>query len=88
MKKVVLDGKNIADKASLHETLAMLLDLPEWYGKNLDALHDCLTSIKDETEIEVINKDALEEAIGRYSFSLMKVLKESAEENPNLKIVL
>ncbi|MBR5468358.1 MAG: barstar family protein [Firmicutes bacterium] len=87
MKKVILNGKNIADKASLHETLISLLDLPEWYGKNLDALHDCLTSIKDETEIQIINKDALEEAIGKYTFSLMKVLKESAEENPNLKII-
>ena len=87
MKKVILDGKNVSDKASLHDALISLLDLPEWYGKNLDALHDCLTSINEETEIEVINKDALEEAIGKYSFSLMKVLNESAEENTNLKII-
>ncbi|MBR7081998.1 MAG: barstar family protein [Oscillospiraceae bacterium] len=45
MKSFILYGGAIADRDELHETLAMGLGFPEYYGKNLDALHDCLADI-------------------------------------------
>ena len=48
--KVILDAGRIEEKGKSHEYLKEMLQLPEHYGKNLDALHDCLTEM-DKTEI-------------------------------------
>ena len=35
-----LDGEKITNRQTLHDTLSSSLDLPEWSGRNLDALYD------------------------------------------------
>ena len=47
MKRVELMASLLTDKDVLHDVLARELELPEWYGRNLDALHDCLTELRD-----------------------------------------
>ena len=47
MKRVELIASQLTDKEVLHDVLAEELQLPEWYGRNLDALHDCLTELTD-----------------------------------------
>ena len=47
MKQIILDGNVLADAAKVHDYLMEMLDFPEYYGKNLDALHDCLTDLED-----------------------------------------
>lgn len=42
MKKIVVDGKDFENKEGLHDALKDKLDFPDYYGKNLDALWDCL----------------------------------------------
>jgi RNAse (barnase) inhibitor barstar len=42
-----LDARSFADQELLHDELAFKLGLPGWYGRNLDALLDCLSSIGD-----------------------------------------
>lgn len=69
----------------LHDTLAETLDFPEWYGRNLDALHDCLTDIREETEIQIRNEKALAEHLGNYALVLKKVIRMSAKENDRIK---
>lgn len=48
---MLLDGKLI--KKEGHDYLMKALNLPDYYGKNLDALYDCLTEM--ECDIELIN---------------------------------
>ena len=43
MKRIIIDGAYVESMEKLHEMIAFSLDLPEWYGGNLDALYDCLT---------------------------------------------
>ena len=50
-----LDGNLIKEKG--HDYLMEMLDFPDYYGKNLDALYDCLCEIGVETEIILINGD-------------------------------
>ena len=52
MRKVVLDCAGL-DRMHLHEVFAKELNFPQWYGKNLDALYDCLTDIPEDTEVTV-----------------------------------
>ena len=50
MKQITLDGNILADAAQVHDYLEEVLNFPEYYGKNLDALYDCLTDL-NETEL-------------------------------------
>lgn len=65
-----LDGKLI--NQSGHDYLMKALDLPDYYGKNLDALYDCLTEI--ECEIELVNAGEVDEDI-------IETFKDAAAEN-------
>lgn len=43
-----VDGAKIADKAGLMDALASAFRFPAYFGKNWDALLDCLRSLPDE----------------------------------------
>ncbi|OWK46505.1 barstar family protein [Fimbriiglobus ruber] len=42
-----IDARRLTDAAGLHATLSEVLGFPAGYGKNLDALVDCLTHLDD-----------------------------------------
>lgn len=65
-----LDGELIKQRG--HDYLAEALDFPEYYGKNLDALYDCLTQI--DCEIVLINAGAVDKDI-------IDTFKDAAGEN-------
>lgn len=86
MNPILLKLTEIKSKEELHTLLAEKLNLPEHYGKNLDALHDCLTDIHEETEIIIRDLDALKDALGKYANSFERVLNDSSNENENLSV--
>jgi ribonuclease inhibitor len=88
MKKVTLDGSSITSQKDLHEHLAKELLFPEWYSKNLDALHDCLTDRPIETELVLHNSNDLLQTLGDYGKAFIRVVMLSAEENPRLHITV
>ena len=49
--RYVLDAARMETREDAHACLKAELNLPEYYGNNLDALYDCLTEMP-ETEIE------------------------------------
>jgi len=69
-----IDGKLISQNG--HDYLMEALDLPDYYGKNLDALYDCLTEM--ECEIELINADEVDNDI-------LDTFQDAARENDFLK---
>ncbi|MCM1063279.1 MAG: MBL fold metallo-hydrolase [Eubacterium sp.] len=84
MLTCTLDGNNIKDKETLHDTLAEALRLPDWYGRNLDALYDCLSDIREETDIRLLHEDALRDHLGRYAEALKKTIYDACEENAHI----
>ena len=42
-----IDGRRLTDPAGLHAALSEAFGFPAGYGKNLDALVDCLTHLDD-----------------------------------------
>ncbi len=85
---IILDGKAMVDRPSAHAHLAERLDLPSYYGRNLDALYDMLTEIGTDTEIILEDPAAVAEHMGRYGEALLSTMQEAAEENPRLTITL
>lgn len=79
MKTVFLKGCDLT-----HERLADAFGFPAYYGRNLDALHDCLCDIAEDTAILVADVDGGDPAARR----ILAVLRDSAEENPHLELYL
>lgn len=65
---IFVDGNRYASAKELHLALKMLLSLPEYYGCNADALHDCLSERKD-----AVNLVVLSEGTGEVADALRKV---------------
>lgn len=83
-RTVYLDARKLKDKQAAHEYLAGMLSLPDYYGKNLDALYDCLTELKNCRVILLHEKEAA--LLGTYGERIVKVLKEGERDNPGIKI--
>ena len=86
MKEIILDCRGFVPRSELHKAFAGALAFPDHYGNNLDALHDCLTALPEETLLTLMNWEAAEEGLGNYARSLRRVLLDAAEENPRLRI--
>lgn len=81
---ITLDATKLQTKEELHEFLKKALDLPDYYGENLDALHDCLTELSGrEVAFEAINTENASE----YFIKAMKCITDSMEENECIAIV-
>ena len=81
----VLDCGQIDDRPALHEALQALLPLPSHYGRNFDALYDCLTELSRPIHLEV--RDLAESGLGRYGIILRRVLLDAAAYNPNFTVI-
>lgn len=85
---VILNGKAMTDRPTAHSHLTERLELPAWYGRNLDALYDVLTGIGEDTELILENPTAVIENLGKYGEALLSTMQEAADENPHLIITL
>ena len=73
METVKLDGARLCRREEAMERLGGALGLPEWWGRNLDALHDCLTDLGRPVRLEISRREAMEaSAFGRL---LLRVLE-------------
>ncbi len=85
MRQILIDCNQISSVKALHIYLQHVMDLPEYYGRNLDALHDVLTEIAQPTEL-VLNasEPQLSDEMKGFVPRLVRVLKDAAQENPAL----
>ena len=81
----ILEGKNIKTEEELHDALKNLLNFPDYYGKNLDALLDCLRDIKLPLELEWKDYKASKKWLGKYSEETLKVFLDFQNESKDFK---
>ena len=87
MREIIIDCSGIRERDQLHDTFALTLSFPEYYGRNLDALHDCLTALEVETCLELKDWLAAEAALGRYGIGARRAISHAAATNPLLTVI-
>ena len=82
MKYICLDLRNGMSQEEMHEVFKVMLDLPEYYGENYNALFDEITSIGENIEIKIIIKEA---DIEKWE-TLRRVLADAAKVNKHISL--
>ena len=80
---IFIDGASYTTKQELHLALKMLLDLPEHYGCNADALYDCLS----ERTGKPVNLCLLSAGEGDVADALRKVVHVIEDLGGDTKIL-
>ncbi|AHH95043.1 barstar family protein [Kutzneria albida] len=82
MTRHELRGGELRDKLSALDAIAAALEFPDYFGRNLDALHDCLTDLSWLPEgLHVLvwtDSEALREHDPRAYQGIRSVLAEAA----------
>lgn len=81
MRHITLDGRKMQDKDTVHLYLKDVLHLDEYYGNNLDALWDALSTCHHPLEIHLIYREEMLDHLGSYGESIIKLFEDAAEEN-------
>lgn len=87
MRELTLDVTPFAEKIPLHRYLKESFGFPFYYGGNLDALYDELTSITEQTSVTLRYNDQPQGKMISYLPKLISVFEDAARENYNLKVV-
>ena len=80
---IFIDAQRYASAKELHLALKMLLDLPEYYGGNADALYDCLS----ERIGKPVNLCLLSDGEGEVADALRKVVHVIEDLGGDTKIL-
>lgn len=86
MRIIKLELEKMSSLPVLHKYLHQALELPEYYGANLDALYDCLCEISEPTKLIISSKVDSSEFLGWYGKQLLSALKDAAAENEALEV--
>ena len=86
MAQLHLEG--LTDRAALHDLLIGALNLPDYYGRNLDALYDILTERGEQTILWVYPDAEADARLGGYLTALLRTLQDAAAENPALSLCI
>lgn len=81
MKEIVIDCSRIDGPREFHFVLAKQLDFPEWYGNNLDALHDILTGICENTHLRLMHFPA-------FASGFRRVLEDAEKDSEYLTVTI
>ena len=87
METIVIDGERMLDRRAAHDHLAAQLSLPDYYGRNLDALYDLLTEREGPTRLVVRHRETILSWLGGYGEALCQTLEDADRANPGLEVL-
>ena len=82
MNAYLLNGKRMKTREEAYDHISQVMQFPEYFGRNLDALYDLLT--EREADITLRNADDLLNALGAYGCDMIKCFFDAAQSNANL----
>jgi ribonuclease inhibitor len=88
IKKYVLDGQAIQSLTAFYEEIGRVLPLPDYFGRNLDALADVLnTDLAGPCEIIWENSSLSKQAIKKHFPKIRTVFKRVAREREDIRFL-
>lgn len=87
--RIIINFSDCLYLDSIHNEIKEKLDLPDWYGENLDALWDSLTGIiETPVEIEIIFKPQTKAAhkMKPYVNQIISVFKDAEREYGEIEL--
>lgn len=82
-----VDLSGVNDREALHRRLEQALQLPAWYGRNLDALYDVLTDAPLPLHVRFTDWEELQEGDPVYFNRFRSVLSDAAKDLPGSSFV-
>ena len=86
MKTVTLNGARMTSVETTHQYIAYKLRFPKYYGGNLDALWDILSTESEPILIRLVNTDRMNQSLGDYAKLVLNVIYEAAAENKKIHV--
>ena len=87
MKIVVLNGIRVSSTKDLHRILQQKMAFPDYYGKNLDALYDQLSTERRPTLILFFGARKWKEQMGLDGEAVIRVFEDASAINPILRLL-
>ncbi len=88
MREEIFRMNTLLDREAIHDAFAERFSFPDYYGRNLDALHDCLTDMDEDTRIVLDFGGMSARRLPSYPTKLLRVLLDSASENEHLELLV
>lgn len=88
MTYILLDGAEMTSRYKAHLYFKESFDLPAYYGENLDALWDELSTLAMPVTVEVINTTLLAHHLQDYGIAIMDLLKDIARVNSQFHLIM
>ena len=88
MKEITLDAEKMKTRQEAHSYLKQMLDFPDYYGENLDALNDCLGEICEATLIHIPAILSADNYLADYGDTMLQVFRQAAAENDRLIVTI
>ncbi|MDB5758943.1 MAG: barnase inhibitor [Burkholderia sp.] len=89
MASVTLDGRKLTDMHAFHRECELAFGLPDFYGRNISALIDCLSGVRDDDGMsrfmlapdEVLDIELLDASIVTHEApSVLAALEDTVDE--------
>lgn len=75
--RLVIDGATVRTLDDVHDVVARLPGLPDWFGRNLNALGELAYFVSEPLAIEVVHNDRLRSRLGpRWHAALITTLED------------
>lgn len=79
--EILLDGKQVINKQTLFLTLKEQINSDEFYGDNLDALWDVLSSTEEKIFVTILHQEDLKNNLGEYAELLIELFHDLKDVN-------
>lgn len=86
-RKIRLEPERMTDREKMSDYFMELFEFEDYFGRNLDALNDCLSEEALPVDF-VVNREIMQEILNdEYAYKVFRVISEAVRDNPALHIV-
>ena len=87
MRVIVINGNRMASMEEAHHHIQEKCQFPGYYGKNLDALYDLLSTEDRETLLLMFDSKGLVKRLGSKGEKLMETFQDAALANQRIHFI-